>query len=60
MNRSLFLEELHVARREWDATLAGIPEERISNPAAEGPHASPGMTASSGHHRRQSEQEHAG
>jgi DinB superfamily len=36
MNRSHFLEELHAARREWDAALAGIPAERMLDPGLPG------------------------
>jgi uncharacterized damage-inducible protein DinB len=36
MNQSLFLEELRAARREWDAALAGISEERMLDPGLPG------------------------
>ena len=30
MNRSDFIQELHAARREWEAALAAVPEERMT------------------------------
>jgi hypothetical protein len=36
MNRSDFVQELHAARREWEATLAAVPEERMVEPALAG------------------------
>ncbi len=36
MNRSLFLDKLHAARREWEAVLALIPEERMAEPGLAG------------------------
>jgi uncharacterized protein (TIGR03083 family) len=36
MNRSLFFDKLHAARREWDAVLTRIPEDRMTEPGLAG------------------------
>jgi len=36
MNRSLFLDKLDRARREWELALAEVPEERLSEPGFAG------------------------
>jgi hypothetical protein len=36
VNRSLFLDELRTARGEWEATLAQVPAERMTEPGLAG------------------------